>query len=174
MALLEGELSIQSELGKGTTCIFTIQYKKYIGDLEQENKDLESGSLGQIKKSKNKFKILVVEDEVINICVIKGHLNAIGLDFTVVENGQDAVNSAKNDKYDLILMDLHLPMLNGYDASKQIREFNKEIPIVAVSAAAMPEDISKCKEFGMNDHLSKPYRRDALLECLNKYLSLSS
>ncbi len=174
VALLEGELSIQSELGKGTTCIFTIQYKKYIGDLKQENKDLESVALGPIKKSKNKFKILVVEDEVINIYVIKGHLDAIGLDFTVVENGQDAVNLAKNDKFDLILMDLHLPILNGYDASKQIREFNKEIPIVAVSAAAMPEDIIKCKEVGMNDHLSKPYLRDALIECLNKYLSLSS
>jgi len=87
-----------------------------------------------------------------------------------VNNGLKAVKEVKDGSYDLIIMDIKMPVLNGLEASKRIREFNDVIPIIALSANAFDEDIQISKEYGIDDYLSKPIDKLALYQSLKKYL----
>ncbi|WP_418186452.1 response regulator [Aliarcobacter lanthieri] len=117
------------------------------------------------------LKILLVEDNEINQEVASMFLQKAGIKVTIAKNGLEAVTEYKKNKgkYDLILMDLQMPILSGYDATKQIRAFDKEIPIVALTAAAMIEDKEKVISSGMNDHLGKPINSDELYNTIIKY-----
>lgn len=116
-------------------------------------------------------KLLLVEDNEINQEVASTMLQKVGIEVSIANNGEEAVEKykAQQEWYDLILMDLQMPIMSGYDATKLIREFDKEIPIVALTAAAMVEDKQKVIEAGMNDHLSKPINTDELYEVIAKY-----
>ncbi|MFA7571881.1 MAG: response regulator, partial [Sulfurimonadaceae bacterium] len=116
-------------------------------------------------------KLLLVEDNEINQEVASTMLQKVGIEVSIANNGEEAVEKYKAQQgvYDLILMDLQMPIMSGYDATKLIREFDKEIPIVALTAAAMVEDKQKVIEAGMNDHLSKPINTDELYEVIAKY-----
>ena len=115
--------------------------------------------------------ILLVEDNEINQEVASMFLKKAQIKVDVASNGLEAVEKHKKNqtKYDLILMDLQMPILSGYDATIQIREFDKNIPIVALTAAAMIEDKEKVLKFGMNDHLSKPINSNELYNTIIKY-----
>ncbi|MEA3315468.1 MAG: response regulator, partial [Campylobacterota bacterium] len=91
----------------------------------------------------------------------------------IAQNGVEAVELYTNnkDKYELILMDLQMPIMDGYEATKQIRDKDKNIPIIALTANAMKEDVQKTKSIGMNDHLNKPIDVEKLYEALLKYIS---
>ncbi|MDN5103026.1 response regulator [Aliarcobacter butzleri] len=117
------------------------------------------------------LKILLVEDNEINQEVASMFLQKAQIEVDVANNGLEAVEIYKKNqgKYDLILMDLQMPILSGYDATIQIREFDKNIPIVALTAAAMIEDKEKVLKFGMNDHLSKPINSNELYNTIIKY-----
>ena len=117
------------------------------------------------------LKILLVEDNEINQEVASMFLQKAQIEVDVANNGLEAVEIYKKNqgKYDLILMDLQMPILSGYDATIQIREFDKNIPIVALTAAAMIEDKEKVLKFGMNDHLSKPINSSELYNTIIKY-----
>ncbi|MCG3680311.1 response regulator [Aliarcobacter butzleri] len=117
------------------------------------------------------LKILLVEDNEINQEVASMFLQKTGIEVSIANNGLEAVEEYKKNqgKYDLILMDLQMPILSGYEATKQIRAFDKEIPIVALTAAAMIEDKEKVLEVGMNDHLGKPINSDELYNTIIKY-----
>ena len=128
------------------------------------------------KKSKTVFnfagiKVLLVEDNEINQEVASMMLQKVGIEVSIATNGQEAIEKYKAQQgvYDLILMDLQMPIMSGYDATKLIREFDKQIPIVALTAAAMIEDKKKVIEVGMNDHLSKPINSDELYGVITKY-----
>jgi PAS domain S-box-containing protein len=115
--------------------------------------------------------VLVVEDNELNQEVATLMLNAAGVDVDIANNGQEGVEryTAAPDRYDLILMDLQMPVLSGYDATRIIREFDMTIPIVALSAAAMIEDREKVLEAGMNDHLAKPINKEDLYRVIKKW-----
>ncbi|MCT7484225.1 response regulator [Aliarcobacter cryaerophilus] len=117
------------------------------------------------------LKILLVEDNEINQEVASMFLKKAQIEVDIANNGLEAVEIYKKNqgKYDLILMDLQMPILSGYDATIQIREFDKNIPIVALTAAAMIEDKEKVLKFGMNDHLSKPINSSELYNTIIKY-----
>src|SRR5574344_468462 len=117
------------------------------------------------------LKILLVEDNEINQEVASMFLQKAQIEVDIANNGLEAVEIYKKNqgKYDLILMDLQMPILSGYDATIQIREFDKNIPIVALTAAAMIEDKEKVLKFGMNDHLSKPINSNELYNTIIKY-----
>jgi len=114
--------------------------------------------------------ILLVEDNEINQLVAKQNLKKFGLQVTCVENGKLAVEKVKENTYDIILMDLHMPVMDGYESTALIRKFNKKIPIIALSAAVMQKDLERTKEIGMNNHLSKPIDLEALENVLKEYL----
>jgi|GEM_PF-498786 len=117
--------------------------------------------------------ILLVEDNETNQEIITGLLAHSGIHIDIANNGQEAVDQYRNnaENYELILMDLQMPVMDGYEATKCIREDNQEIPIVALTANAMREDVEKTALVGMNDHLNKPIDVEKLYDILLKYIS---
>ena len=118
-------------------------------------------------------KILLAEDNKTNQEIILGLLENSGIEIDIANNGQEAVNLAQKNSYELILMDLQMPIMDGYEATKIIRETQKgkDIPIIALTANAMKEDVEKTKAVGMNKHLNKPIDVEKLYETLLKYIS---
>lgn len=115
-------------------------------------------------------KILVAEDNLINQEVIQALLEDYNLEVTLVSDGLQAVDSVMKNSYDLVLMDVQMPNMNGLDATTEIRKFNNEIPIVALTANAYSEDIKTCLGAGMSGHLSKPVNPEKLKLTLIEYL----
>ncbi|MBX2884091.1 MAG: response regulator [Granulosicoccus sp.] len=121
----------------------------------------------------SKLNILVVEDNVVNQEVALGMLEMLGFQVNVADNGQEGIDELQSNSYDLVLMDCQMPVLDGYAATAQIRQFDNElksIPIIALTANAMTGDAEKCLNAGMDDYLSKPFESDALEEKINRWL----
>ena len=120
-------------------------------------------------------RILLVEDNITNQQVAVGLLERLGLRADAVANGAEAVKALETLPYDLVLMDVQMPVLNGLEATRQIRDprsavRNHEIPIIAMTASAMQSDRDECLDAGMNDYVSKPVSREALAEALETWL----
>jgi CheY-like chemotaxis protein len=98
-------------------------------------------------------------------------LNKMGSDLTLAQDGQQAVDAVGKDTYDIILMDIQMPTMNGLDATKIIRQKGFPTPIIAVTANALKEDRKRCLDAGCDDYLSKPVDKDALEEIIFRYLS---
>jgi len=122
-----------------------------------------------------KIKILLAEDNEANQFLIKVITKSQDWDITIVENGAEAIEKYKSGKYDIILMDVQMPIMNGYEATKIIRqiEFEKGMhtPIIALTAYAMKSDKDICIEAGMDDYISKPFKRQQFLETINDTLA---
>jgi signal transduction histidine kinase/CheY-like chemotaxis protein len=122
---------------------------------------------------KQGLKILLAEDNLINQKVTLGLLKKMGLDADAVINGQEAVTAIQSKPYDLVLMDCQMPLMDGFKATQLIREMNMEksnIPIVAITANALPGDKEKCLEMGMSDYVSKPISLSGLEQVLKNHL----
>ena len=116
--------------------------------------------------------ILIVEDVESNYLYLNAVLSKLVARVEWVKNGLEAVDFAKkNSDIDLILMDLQMPEMNGYDATREIRKIYPDLPIIAQTAFAMSDDRAKAIEAGCNDYLAKPIRSKDLLEMVNKYLN---
>lgn len=120
-------------------------------------------------------RVLVVEDNLTNQIVVRGLLNMFGVEVEVAENGQEALEKVRTEAYDLIFMDCQMPVMDGYEATREIRKLAagatpNDVPIVALSANAMKGDKELCLEAGMNDHLAKPIAQDQLKQQLKKWL----
>lgn len=166
---LDGEVEVKSTPQKGTTFRISIPY--IAGFEEEVEKSIDSVINDYPSFRKQINNVLVAEDNKMNQFVFKDLLNKIGIKHEIVENGQAAIIQAQEINYDLILMDISMPVMNGFDATKEIRKFNKEIPIFCISANAFEEDKLKAKECGMNEFLVKPIKREALIELLSKYFN---
>lgn len=118
----------------------------------------------------NKANILLVEDNEINQDVIKAALDDTQFDLTIASNGKKAIEIFQINSFDLIIMDIQMPVMDGYTATKIIREQNTTIPIIALSANAMVSDKQKSKSLNINEHLSKPIKMNKLYKTLYKYL----
>ena len=119
-------------------------------------------------------KILLTEDNITNQEVIFGLLKNSGIIVDIANDGLEAVNKAKTNKYELILMDLQMPNLDGIEATKQIKEFDSDVPIIALTANAMKDDIKRTKAVGMSKHLNKPIEIEKLYETLLEFISKKS
>jgi len=141
----------------------SIKRKKSISD----KKDL----VDKMKSLKGSS-ILLVEDNETNQEIIVDILKEFDLDIDIVTNGAEAITAhqSKTNKFELILMDIQMPILDGYEATKAIRQKDKDIPIIALTANAMREDIEKTKKAGMNEHLNKPIEIEKLYNALIKYI----
>ncbi|MDI9239884.1 transporter substrate-binding domain-containing protein [Lysobacter sp. LF1] len=121
-------------------------------------------------------RILVAEDQPINRIVIARQLDRLGYRFTLVANGEEAWSALGNERYDLLLTDCQMPLLDGYGLAKRIRQSesgtSRHLPIIALSAAALPEQIRECHEAGMDDFIAKPVRVSSLEEKLASHLGL--
>ena len=169
--LLGGKIRVKSKEGKGSVFSFNILAKKV--ELKQSN-SIESKKRVLIKPEVQKSgKILVAEDNKINQLVIKKILMKYNFELLIVENGALAIDALDKDIFDILLLDLHMPVLDGYKTAENIRKASSEyknIPIIALTAAAIQDEKEKCKKIGMNDYITKPFRSSELLETINKYL----
>lgn len=124
--------------------------------------------------STSKYKVLVVEDNIVNQKVAVKRLQSLGFFADVVDNGRLALDSLAAESYDLILMDCQMPVLDGYETTKQIRQnecgTSKHIPIIAVTANALNGDREKCLDAGMDDYMSKPFKKEKLESVLSHWL----
>ncbi|MEA1916118.1 MAG: response regulator, partial [Campylobacterota bacterium] len=135
-------------------------------------KNEESGMQKSMQTLENS-KILLVEDNSVNQEIIIGLLANSAIEIDIANNGKEAVElfEKNRDKYELILMDLQMPIMDGYEATTLIREINKEIPIIALTANAMKEDVERTQKIGMNEHLNKPIEVEVFYATLLKYIS---
>jgi signal transduction histidine kinase/ActR/RegA family two-component response regulator len=171
--LLGGTLSLKSRPGEGSTFSFTVP----VGTALQDTRFIKaSDDLGAVEQDdlavRTQFTghILVAEDNEINQDLIELTLEAFGLSVTLADDGLKAVALATTGSFDLILMDMQMPNLNGYEATQRLREQGFQIPIVALTANAMKGDQEKCLAAGCNDYLTKPINETDLCDKLSKYL----
>ena len=118
-------------------------------------------------------RILVVEDEIYNFTLLKYIFEKEGQEIVWARNGEEAVALFRENKsFDLILMDIKMPVLNGYEATRQIRATDSTVPIIAVTAYAMSEDIQKCLDAGCNEVVTKPLDRNEMLLLIRKWITI--
>ena len=159
-----GSISLRSKIGEGSTFSFILPFGKTKIKVEEEIEILKPDA--EIKN----LRVLVAEDVVLNQLLIKIILSDFGFEYEIVDNGKTAIEKMQTNTYDIILMDLQMPEMNGFDATQYIRKTMKsQIPIIALTADVTTADISKCKEFGMDDYISKPINEILLY---NKILGL--
>jgi two-component system, sensor histidine kinase LadS len=132
----------------------------------------QSGSIKAKKTPWKTFsgKVLVAEDNPANRMLIETLLKKHGLDITLTVDGQQALDAGLSKSFDLILMDMQMPVLNGYEATRQLRDKGIATPIIALTASVMASDRKKCAESGCNDFLGKPINRLQLQEILQAFL----
>ncbi len=135
----------------------------------QADTSLVSDSPTQGLSPRQRARILLVEDNPVNQLVAKGMLSKLGSDVTVAAHGAEALDQLELSRFDLVLMDCNMPVMDGYEASRHIRRSGRwpDLPIVALTANAMPEERERCRAAGMNDYLAKPFRREELAALLD-------
>jgi PAS domain S-box-containing protein len=161
-----GDILVESEKGKGTTI--------YLRFTLEKGTELDEPKVSNTVKTVNNLKgkkILVVDDNVMNRMVATLILKEFGVLISEAEDGEEAVNYLKSNYCDLVLMDLQMPVSNGYNASEIIRQKLKlDIPIIALTANVIKGEKEKCFKVGMNDYLSKPFDEEQFLEIISKWL----
>lgn len=127
---------------------------------------------GQAQSPGLRARILLVEDNPVNQLVAKGMLSKLGCEVTVAAHGGEALSELESGDFDLVLMDCNMPVMNGYEASRRIRQSGRwpQLPIVALTANAMPEERERCRAAGMSDYLSKPFRREELVTLIDQWV----
>jgi PAS domain S-box-containing protein len=173
--LLGGDIVVKSELGAGSTFIFRLDGGPRLGVPVIEGLTIEQLSVGARETVDEDVRlsgrILVAEDGEDNRELVTAHLRRAGAVVSIAETGRLAVEAAKNEKFDVILMDMQMPELDGYGAARALRAAGIRIPIIALTANAMAEDRLKCLEAGCTEYLSKPISRGHLLRTLSRYLN---
>ena len=162
-----GHIRVESEPGKGSSFIFDIPKV-------QSHGEILSGKNPEEKQHHYKFNhelILIVEDEDINYQVLCSILSSVNLKYERAVTGKEAVDMFLHKPYNLILMDVQLPEMNGWEATMKIRENDSEIPIVAVTAYASDPTKKKSMEAGCNDFVTKPINKAKLVQILDKHLA---
>jgi signal transduction histidine kinase/CheY-like chemotaxis protein len=148
--MMKSEIKLESVENEGSIFYFTLDLTKAS---EEEKNDIKKLEMVPFHGEK----ILLVEDNEINVMVGRQILCRWNLIIEVAQDGKEAVDMVKKDNYDVVLMDIQIPVMNGYDASKEIRTFNKDIPIIALSASVFVEVKDKIFESGMNGFIYKPF-----------------
>lgn len=165
--LQKGDIEVYSEQGKGTTFNFYIPY----GISKEQLNTIPTADKDQFKDmSSTALKVLVVDDNAINQSLMKHLLLQWNIDFDIASNGLEAVEYLRKKNCDLVLMDLQMPQMDGYTAVQQIREELKlDIPIIAMTAHALPGEREKCLSRGMNEYISKPIKEEELFKLITSF-----
>jgi signal transduction histidine kinase/CheY-like chemotaxis protein len=162
---MDSTVKIESILGKGSRFYFDIDLKLPTKtEVNKTNQKKERNFAGK--------KVLLVEDNLINVMVGKQILEKAKLNVEVVNDGLAAVKKVKENKYDIVLMDIQMPIMDGYQATIEIREFNKTLPILALSASIFMEVKDKINESGMNGFIYKPFNPEDLLDKIEQAINL--
>ncbi len=146
-----GYIKVKSKIDKGSVFSFVLSFKKTKGEAESETEIVE------LDKDIKDIKVLVVEDMALNQLLMKTLLDDFGFERDIASNGKIAIEKLEENNYDIILMDLQMPEMNGFEATDYIRnKLHSKIPIIALTADVTTVDLDKCKAVGMNDYIAKP------------------
>jgi len=164
---MNGKIGMESDEGKGS--IFFVEIPNILTSNYAELKEntIDTHPANEIRAKK----ILIAEDDENSFAVLKELLKEGKHAITRTDNGNEAIEQIKNHNFDVVLMDLKMPVLDGYEATKQIRSFDMKTPIIAVTAYAFDSDAEKALQAGCNDYLSKPISVHKLYQLLSKYSS---
>lgn len=177
--MMNGKISVQSEVGKGSTFIFEIPYE----GITEKGSPLHQDWLDLVLPSPEQFppcKILLAEDSEENVFIIKTFLRKYPIELVVAQNGIEALSKFQSTNFDLILMDMQMPEMDGMEATKQIRfieqtkgsDHRNEIPIIAISANVQKEEIRKSFLVGITSYLAKPVRKIEILKLIYFYIAM--
>ena len=164
LEVMGSEIYLISEVEKGSTFSFDLEFEKGIIDpvAIEINQNIEFS---------NEKNILLVEDNKINQMITQKMLERKGISCVIIDNGEEAIENVKTNNYDLILMDVHLPGINGTEATTEIRKFNNTVPIIALTAISLNENREMLLSYGMNEVITKPFEPEHLYTVVTKYLS---
>ena len=154
LSLFNSEIKVESELGKGSTFMFDIDFKvpeAYTADIPSKRLEIEDGFF-------EKLHLLVVEDNKINQVITQKMLAKKGMTCDIANDGYEAIEKARKNSYHAILMDIHMPGISGLTATKEIRKFNKNIPIIALTAISLDETKEDFFAAGCSDVITKPFK----------------
>ena len=173
--MMGGKIDVESVLGEGTRFFFSLDFDEVTADIEAVDGkfvDLKTPDLGtsesRLSKGNKKYHILLVEDEPINRQVLGDLLSVMGYAVTTVQDGKEAIN-AMTKKYDLILMDVQMPEMDGIEATKTIKKMGIKTPIIAITAHAFRESQEACLAAGADDFVSKPVTAENLKFAVEKF-----
>lgn len=163
-----GKISVDSKVDRGTEFVCTLPF-----DLQEEEVALVAETQKPEKSKKEKLKILVAEDNFVNQRLVKELLRRQGYSVDIVENGLKLFEVMEKSKYDVILMDVQMPVMDGLEATSIIREIEKEtgghIPIIGITAYSMKADRDRCLEAGMDDYLAKPFSKEEFYKKIERF-----
>jgi signal transduction histidine kinase/CheY-like chemotaxis protein len=166
--LMASEIKVESKYGQGSTFSFELALETSTDIPDEKEKSFSTPSHFSLAK------ILLVEDNRVNQIVASNFLKKWGIELTIANNGREAVNLIVTKEFDLVLMDLQMPEMDGYEATRTIRQMNDDyfenIPIIALTASAMMEIKEKTAQVGMTDYVSKPFQPEELQNKIGKYL----
>ncbi len=171
--LMGGTLSVASEAGKGSVFSLVIPTGVEVEKqplLDRSKSAHQPENTQNIEKDNFAGSVLVAEDNRTNQMLIIKLLEKVGLEVAIAEDGNVATQKATTESYDIILMDMQMPVMNGYEATNALRKKGIAIPIIALTANAMKEDEQKCLDAGCDEYLSKPVDQNKLSKVLSKYL----
>lgn len=176
LELKNSDIYLESEYGLGSNFYFTLNLKKganYKNRVEGPKRAQKEVRLLSSEIVPNNKRILLVEDNKINMVVVTRFLKHWQIDYTWAKNGKEALDMIQQQRFDLVLMDIQMPVMNGYEASKAIRELPdphyQDVPIIALTASALKEERDRVFKAGMNDHITKPFNPMVFKQKILKY-----
>jgi len=169
--MMGGKIWIESQLGKGSSFLFSLQFEICAKENLVSSQHYNIALLKQKLKELQGIKIVLVEDNLMNRELVHTIMQRYDIEIIDAHDGKMAIETYKEHQgsVSVILMDLQMPIMDGFDAAKSIREFDKDVPIVALSASTLEEDIIKAKEYGMDRHISKPVLVEELFSVILEF-----
>jgi len=162
---LKGEVIIQNNANKGSEYVFVVDFKQ-----KDIPKKVSSETNNKNVLNENQLSVLIVDDNKLNLLVADKMLTQEDFVCTTVDNGFKAIELAKENQYDIILMDINMPKLNGIGATKLIRKFDTNTPIIALTSVDVTQLNRQIMLAGLNDYILKPYSKNQLLEIIYRYI----
>ena len=167
--MLGGEIRLESRINQGSTFFFTLPINKLVQD---KTKEKENGNQEERVSQTKGLNILIAEDDEYSVIYLQTILENGSNKIITTRNGHETVEACrKNPEIDLVLMDIQMPEINGYEATRQIRQFNKNVVIIAQTAYGLSGDREKAIDAGCNDYITKPIKKEELRKLMNKYFN---
>ncbi|NTS76768.1 response regulator [Catenovulum sp. SM1970] len=175
---MQGEINVESQVGQGS--VFTVSLpcsiprsNEWIKSAKELNQNLDMNENQNQRKLSETGKILVVDDQFDNRIVVQTMLEAIGHEVTATDDGYQAIRLAEQDSFDLILMDIEMPIINGVETMLMMRNNGLSLPILAFTGKTLDSEVSKLMRHGFSDYLAKPVSREELLVKVAEYIKIS-